>query len=128
MLIGIFVDTGDIEDIRRGIGQLREWATALEGGDARRAALREVLARDAARVVRLAYRHFGTGRFSHLRLARRSGEDLSVLEGLLGSLALACNRRGLAVFARYGGDPPLRSVNQEVAGMLEAEARAAADK
>jgi hypothetical protein len=58
MLVGVFVDPGDIDDVRRGIGQLRRWEAALDGSDARREALRGMLSLDAARLVRLAYEGF----------------------------------------------------------------------
>jgi hypothetical protein len=128
MLVGIFVNASDIEDIRRGLGQLRQWEAALEGSAARRKALREVLGLEASRLVRLAYEHFRTGRFSLQELAGRSGEDLVVLQGLTGSLGLACNRRGVSVFALHGGKPQVMSVREEVAEILATEAIASADE
>jgi hypothetical protein len=90
--------------------------------------LREVLGLGVARLVRLACEHFRTRPFTLPELARRTGEDLSVLQGLTGSLALACQRRGVAVFDRHGGDPRIRSVRREMAELLAAVAMAAADK
>ena len=127
MLVGIFVDPNDIEDIRRGLDQLRQWEAALDGTDARRQAFREVLGLCASRLVRLAYEHFRTRRFRLSALARKSGEDLSVLQGLTGSLGLACNRRGVAVFDLHGGRPRVMSVRREVAEIFAAEGPAAAD-
>ncbi len=127
MLVGIFVNPSDIDDVRRGLGQLRQWEVALEGTDPRRRALREVLGLGAARLVRLAYEHFGTRRFTLIGLALRTGEDLSVLQGLSGSLSRVCKRRGVAVFSRHHGEPPVMRVRREVADILAAEGPAAAD-
>jgi hypothetical protein len=78
------------------------------------------------RYYRNPYEHFRTVRFSLSDLSRRTGEDLRVLQGLAGSLGLVCNRRGVAVFDRHGGEPLLMSVRPEVANLLAAEAEARA--
>ena len=126
MLVGIFLDTNDINDIRRGMEQLQQWQAALSGTDAQQAALREILALDTGRLVRLAHQHFGTGQFNLPGLAARAGENVRVLHGMTGSLGRACDSRGIEVFDRHGGQPLGLSVRQEVAEILAAEAAAPA--
>ncbi|MDQ2622342.1 MAG: hypothetical protein M3Y45_04795 [Actinomycetota bacterium] len=122
MLVGLFLDTNDINDIRRGMEQLQQWQAALAGTDAQQSVLREVLALDTARLVRLAHQHFGTGRFTLPQLADRAGESVRVLHGMTGSLGRACDSRSVEVFDRHGGQPQILSVRQEVADILAAEA------
>jgi hypothetical protein len=126
MLVGLFLDTSDINDIRRGMEQLQQWQAALSGTDAQQTALREILTLDTARLVRLAHQHFGTGQFNLTELARRAGENVRVLHGMTGSLGRACDSRGIEVFNRHGGQPLSLSVRQEVADILAAEAVATA--
>ncbi|MEW4490470.1 hypothetical protein AB1L42_20460 [Thalassoglobus sp. JC818] len=121
MLTGVFVDAGDINDIRRGIDLLRQWETALGGDESAMNSLRQVLALDSARLVRLAHRHFSTDRFNLHQLAEASGEKIRVLHGMTGSLGRACENRGVEVFERHGGQPLVLSVRQEVAGILDAQ-------
>jgi hypothetical protein len=64
---------------------------------------------------------------NHQELAGRSGEDLSVLQGLTGSVGLARNRRGVSVFALHGGKPQVMSVREEVGEILAVEGLAEAD-
>jgi hypothetical protein len=122
MLVGVFVNTADISDVRRGIAQFREWEAALSGVDAQLEALRDVLGLDSGRLVRLAHTHFGTGRFTLPELAVQTGEGIRILHGMTGSLARACESRNVQVFDRFGGQPLVLAVRQEVAGFLTAEA------
>lgn len=122
MLTGIFVDVNDINDVRRGIELLRQWEAGLTGSNAQNTALHEVLDLDTARLVRLAYQHFGTGQFTLPQLADRAGESVRVLHGMTGSLGRACDSRNVEVFERHGGQPQILSVRQEVADILAAEA------
>lgn len=126
MLTGIFVDPNDVNDIRRGIDQLRHWEASLTGTNGQDTALHAVLDMDTARLVRLAYEHFGTGQFTLPQLADRAGESVRVLHGMTGSLGRACDSRGVEVFNRHGGQPQSLSVRQEVADILAAEAAAPA--
>jgi hypothetical protein len=122
MLIGMFLDINDISDIRRGIRQLQQWASALTENDAQAGPLREILNLDSARLVRLAYEHFGIGQFNLIQLAQQANENVRVLHGMTGSLGRACDSRGVEVFNRHGGQPLMLSVRQEVADILAAEA------
>jgi len=122
MLVGIFLDASDLNDIRRAKSQIEQWEAALTGSDARSGPLREVLSLGTARLVRLAYEHFGTGQFNLLQLAQQVGESVRVLHGMTGSLGRACDSRGVQVFDRHGGQPLTLSVRQEVADILAAEA------
>lgn len=122
MLVAVFLDASDLNDIRRAKAQIEEWEAALTGGDARSGPLREVLGLDTARLVRLAYRHYGTGQFNLPELAQRAGESVRVLHGMTGSLGRACDSRGVQVFERHGGQPLMLSVRQEVADILAVEA------
>src|SRR4051812_41502958 len=124
MQMGIFMDTSDPNDLRRAKSQIEQWEAALAGPDAQSAPLREVLGLDTARLVRLAYRHFGTEQFNLPQLAQQVGESVRVLHGMTGSLGRACDSRGVQVFNRHGGQPLSLSVRQEVADILAAEATA----
>ena len=126
MMVGVFIDTNDVTDIRRGIAQLRIWEATISGTDAQQDALRELLELDTARLVRLAHEHFGTGRFTLPQLAQAAGDNIRVLHGLTGSLGRACDSRGVLVFDRHGGQPLALSVRQDVADLLAAEATAPA--
>ena len=125
MLVGLFLDTSDINDIRRGMEQLQQWQAALTSTDAQQTVLREVLALDTARLVRLAHQYFGIGQFTLPQLADRAEESVRVLHGMTGSLGRACDSRGVEVFNRHGGQPQGLSVRQEVADILAAEAASA---
>lgn len=122
MLMGIFLDTSDINDVRRAKSQIEQWEAALTDTDSQSVPLREVLSLDTARLVRLAYEHFGTGQFNLPQLAQQVGESVRVLHGMTGSLGRACDSRGVQVFNRHGGQPLGLSVRQEVADILAAEA------
>jgi len=122
MLTGIFVDSSDLADVRRGIEELHRWEAALDGDDTETESLRQLLNLDTARLVRLAHEHFGTGRFNLHQLAAASGENLRVLHGMTGSLGRACESRHTEVFDRHGGSPLVLSLRQEVANLIEAEA------
>ena len=121
MLVGIFVDASDLNDLRRARSQIEQWEAALTGPGVQSGPLREVLGLDTARLVRLAYEHYGTGQFNLPGLAERAGESVRVLHGMTGSLGRACDSRGVQVFDRHGGQPLSLSVRQDVADILVAE-------
>jgi hypothetical protein len=81
------------------------WEAALNGTAAQLTPLREILGLDTARLVRLAYEHFGTGHFNLVQLAHQANENVRVLHGMAGSLGRACDSRGVEVFNRQGGQP-----------------------
>jgi hypothetical protein len=113
----------DIDEARRVLAHIRPG----EAASGRGAALRQILDMDTAKLVRLAYRYYGTERFLMKDLAKRSHVKFSSLHGLLGSLGMAERNRGVQVLDRHGEHPHYYSVRAEVADLLTTEADVSPD-
>jgi hypothetical protein len=112
-------DPSDLSDIRRASEHLAHLADLLLNAPAGlRRAVEEILGLGCGELLRLAYQHFGSDRFTLVTLAARADREVASLHSLAANLGRACAQRSVEVFERHGGQPMEMSIREEVVGAL----------
>jgi hypothetical protein len=125
MQLAVLFDPSDLLDVRRAIAHLTNLSTQLDQNmPDNHAAISEILELSSGELLRLAFEHFGTDRFSLVTLSERSGREIRTLHSQAANLGRACSQRQVEVFDRYGGQPMELSLRPELVAILRGGNRA----